>query len=93
MAASGNNTCRRFDRLARDGVELAQRLAPGARCADDGIYPAKLDHELRQILGRLVVIVNELIGVRLAVDPSINRPREGVRARRVSLAQRLGDVQ
>jgi hypothetical protein len=84
---------RRLDRRARDGVELSQWLAPAVRCPDDGIYSAQLDHEVRKFPGRLAFIVNELIGIRLAVDPSVDRPREGVRARRVALPNRLGDSQ
>ncbi|MEJ7813738.1 MAG: EF-Tu/IF-2/RF-3 family GTPase [Rubrobacter sp.] len=48
----------RLDRRARDGVELAEWLAPAARCPDDRIYSAQLGDELRKILGRLLFIIN-----------------------------------
>jgi hypothetical protein len=47
----------RLDRRAREGVELAERLAPAAWCPD-GVYPAQLGHEPREIPGSLVFIVD-----------------------------------
>ena len=63
---------------ARDGVELTEWLATAARCSTDGIYSAQLGNELRKISGRLTFIVDELIRIRLAVDPPVDCPRERV---------------
>src|ERR671912_274619 len=74
---------RRLDRRARIGVELAEWLASAARCPD-GICSAQLDYELREIPGRLAFIVDEIIRIRLTLDPLVDRPGEGVRARGVA---------
>jgi hypothetical protein len=79
---------RRLDRRARDGVEFAERPAPAAGCPC-GIYLAQLGHEPREIPGRLLLVVDEIVRIRSAVDPPVDRPGEGVRARGMALSDRL----
>lgn len=71
---------RRLDRHPRDGVELAEWPAPGARCSDDGIRLSQLDHEPRKLPGCAALIVDELPRIRLALDPAVDRPGAGVLA-------------
>ena len=84
---------RRLDRRARDRVEFAKRPAAAARRPGSRIDPAQLGHELRKIPGRLVLIIDELIRIRPAVDPPVDRPGEGVPALRVTAGDWLGDPQ
>ena len=42
---------------------------------------AQLGHEPREVAGRLTLVVDERVRVRLAVDPAVDRPGERVRAR------------
>ena len=66
---------RRLDRRARVAVELAEWRTPAARYPG-GIDTGQLGHELAKVLGCLAFVVNEVVRVRLALDPSVDRPRE-----------------
>jgi hypothetical protein len=58
-----------------------------------GVDRTQLEDEVREIGRRLAFIVDELIGVRLALDPSVDRPREGIPGRRFAHRERLGHLQ
>ena len=83
---------RRLDGRARPVVKFAQRPAPGLRRSGDGDLTQFAD-EPSQVLGRLAFICDELLGVRLDVDPAVDGPGEGVPVRRIALRHRLGDPQ
>ena len=69
-----------------------QRPAPGARRAR-GIGPAQSGHEPGQVTGGLALVRDQLIGVRLAVDPPVDRPGPGIPLSRAAPGHRLGDAQ
>ena len=64
------------------------------RGARGGIYPTQLERRTAaRSRAAWSFIVDEFLRIRLAVDPPVDRPGEGVGARRIALPNRLGNPQ
>ncbi len=82
----------RVDGPTRERVELDQRLP--ARGRHPGRVDApKLMDEAGEIGGRLALVGDQSGGIRLALDPAIDRPGKRITARRTTLPNRFGDSQ
>jgi hypothetical protein len=84
---------RRSDRLARCGVELAQRPAPAARRVGGGRHLAQPGYEPGEVGGGGDLIGDEPVSVGLPVDPAVDHPREGKTRARTAPRDRRRDSQ
>ena len=79
--------------VARDGVELAQRLGGRRAVPPTGAIRRSSATNCARSSAASTFVVDELVRVGLALDPAVDRPRERIGARRVALRDRLGDPQ
>jgi hypothetical protein len=83
----------RANRRARLGVELAERLAASTGRIGDNVEPSKRGNESGEVVGRLLLVADRRIGVRLALNPAIDRPPQWIALGRATLADRLRNGQ
>ena len=87
-----DNATRGVNGRAGGVVEFVQRPAPRPGCPG-GLYPTQPGHEPRKIDGRLLFIPDELVRIRLAIDPLVDRPRELLPVRGVAHGHRFRNPQ
>lgn len=79
---------RRLDQGTRIGIQLLQRPPPTTWRPHDRTCTPQLQDELGEICGREALVIDQVVRVRLALDPAVDRPGVGVRARRAPLCDR-----